>query len=103
MRACLAEDARPPLSLAVAGNHWLPDRRCSASMNGAAESRIFLLLLFCVASEQPPSAESGGMRAKRHRCLRAGARCSSSVACELPLTHLSGRWDQDVDTQPGVS
>jgi hypothetical protein len=74
-------------------------------MKGAAESRIFLLLLFCVASEQPPSAESGGMRAKPHFPFRAGARFSFRFPSELPLTHLfgpAGR-DQDVDSQPGVS
>ena len=63
------------------------------------------MVAFCFVwrSEQAPLPEAGGMRAQPHFCLDAFARLSFLVPSEHQLTHLSGRADQDVDSQPGVS
>jgi hypothetical protein len=69
---------------------------------GGVKGKI-LVLRFEWRSEQSPSDGAGGMRAQPQFSLDAGAPFPFLVLSERKLTHLSGLWDQDVDSQPGVS
>ena len=60
--------------------------------------------LFCVAERAAPlSRKRGDASGATPRPWRRGASLPHGFPSELPLTHLSGLRDQDVDAQPGVS